>query len=333
MSSTISGHRMVYPALLSGVEPATLPSDASLSSTTQSLNFTQRLPIEIIRMIFFKARENISALSKVNKRCRTIAYSEELFKQIAGSSCFDAQDLKKYFGVLGMGDPQLPKRTELGFEVGDPKQTADAGKRVTTLKNLASKTVDAGKRVTYLNNLASDFMLTLIPPSIKVKDQNGNDKEIVLDSGDAVKEMLLYQKAGHRIGFDPNSWSQAMAEKRKIEKTPFWVWINKQVIGRNKFYTGQKEDVQKKSLREPKANVSDLIDTMVSVLMNYVKTGERCFGWDQKNKKYTIISVNDTTNRLRLGVRFALAGLYVHYYDGHGISDTGVVVARKSIGP
>ena len=79
-------------------------------------------------------------------------------------------------------------------------------------------------------------MLTLRPNSVKVKDEEGNDKEIVLDSGDAVKEMLLYQKDGHRIGFNSNSWSDAMAEKRQNEKTHYWVLINKQGIGKGKNY-------------------------------------------------------------------------------------------------
>lgn len=279
------------------------------------VDFTKILLPEIIFKIFCDARKDISALSKVNKRCRELAYREELFRQIAASNCFNAADLKKYFGVRGMDDLELPKRAELGFETGD-----------------LNKAADVAKRVTYLNNLASDFMLTLRPNSVKMKDQNGNDKEIVLDSGDAVKEMLLYQKAGHRIGFDPASWPEAMAEKRKIEKTPFWVWINRQVIGRSKIYTVQKDDVLKKSLRAPKANVSDLMDTMFSVLMNYVKTGERCFELDLKNKKYTIIRVNDTTRECRLGVGFAPAGLCVYAYYDDDIVHIGVVVARKSIG-
>ena len=47
-----------------------------------------------------------------------IAYSEELFKQIAESNCINAEDWKNCFGVRGMDEPQLPKRAELGFETG-----------------------------------------------------------------------------------------------------------------------------------------------------------------------------------------------------------------------
>lgn len=315
-----------------------LPPYSPPSTTMQSLHFTQILPIEIVHMIFYKASENIFALSQVDRRCRAIVFSEGLFKHIVRSNCIDAEDWKKCFGDqcfrdLGMTIPQLPERAELGFETY-VNPTVNAGKRVTSLQNLASKIVEAGKRVTYLKNLVSDFMLTLRPTSVKVEDEEGNARVIFLDSVDAVKEMLRFQKNGHRIGFNSNSWSNTMAEKRQNEKTHYWVWINKRGIGKgeNYKYTTQKALVQKQNFRAQKANVSDLIDTVVSVLMNYIKTGEKCFEWDRKNPEYTIIRVNDMTGEWHIGVCVTPAGLLVYPECGYENKRFAVAVARKSIG-
>jgi hypothetical protein len=193
-------------------------------------------------------------------------------------------------------------------------------------------------------------MLTLIPTSIKVKDAKGNNKEIIIDSGDAIKEMLPYQKGGHIIGFDERwqSWPEAMAEKRQIAKTHTWVWINKQVTGRHMSYEDEITLVKKESLEAKEANTSDLIDTVVSLLMNYIKTGEKCFEFNPGNRKGTWIRVNDKTDMFRVGVSFSTdqgipreswmgerlaTGLYFRY-DTYDYKDGsfGVVIARKPIG-
>ncbi len=334
--SFISNNLMsVGHALPSESEPILLSQNISVVSINEiKVDFTERLPLELIYTIFCYARKEIALLSQVNKLFRTIAFCEHLFREIAKSNCFGAEDWKKYFSDLGNGghEPPFPKSAALGFNFG----------------NNLYEAADAAKRKAYLKNLASDFMLTLIPTSIKVKDAKGN-KEIIIDSGDAIKEMLSYQKGGHIIGFDQRwqDWPEAMAEKRQIAKSHTWVWINKQVIGRHMSYEDQITLVKKESLRAKEANISDLIDTVVSLLMNYIKTAEKCFEFNPGNDKGTWMRVNDKTDRIRVGVSFSTdqgipweswmgkrlaTGLYFrndtfNYKDG----TFGVLIARKPI--
>ncbi len=174
-------------------------------------------------------------------------------------------------------------------------------------------------------------LLTFIPEKVKVIE---NGKEVLLDNLEVIGKLVGNPKKGNKIGYTQNSW-QAISEKRKREQR-HWVWIKKEVIGRNKSSEQQQELVAKEENKKvPGAKISGLIDTAISVLMEYVRSGEQIFVWDPPvNGQRTWVRVNEQTKGYRIGLGFAPSGLDVGYDSGPGYGYGSVAVApsRISIG-
>ena len=108
-----------------------------------------------------------------------------------------------------------------------------------------------------------------------------------------------------------NLGTEAIQEKRKHEK-PHWVLISKEMIGRNKSYEHQQKLAKEENNNVPGTKISGLIDTAISVFMEYVRSGERNFIWDSAKNEYNMVRVNEQTNGGRLGLGFAPSGLDVY---------------------
>ena len=175
-----------------------------------------------------------------------------------------------------------------------------------------------------------DGLLTFIPEKVKVIE-NGN--EVLLDNLEVIGKLVGNPKKGNKTGYAIDSWPEAISEKRKQEK-PHWVWIKKEVIGRNKTYVQQQELVAKEENKKaPGAKISGLIDTAISVFMEYVRSGEQIFVWDPPvNGQRTWVRVNEQTRGCRLGLGFAPSGLLVYRHYDLDRDFVAVAPARKSIG-
>ncbi len=173
-------------------------------------------------------------------------------------------------------------------------------------------------------------LLTFIPEKVKTIE-NGN--EVLLDNLEVIGKLVGNPKNGNKTGYTQDSWPEVISEKRKQEK-PHWVWIKKEVIGRNKTYVQQQKLVSNEENKKvPGAKISDLIDTAISVFMEYVRSGEQIFVWDPPvNGQRTWVRVNEQTGWWRISLGFAPSGLDVSPNDDRDCVYVAVAPARKSIG-
>ena len=134
--------------------------------------------------------------------------------------------------------------------------------------------------------------------------------------------------------------------KRTLEK-PHWVLISKEIIGRNKSYEDQQKIAEEENKKVPGTKISGIIDTVISLFMEYVRSGEinfidddlevneyvrsgvRYFIYDEDKNEHNRVRVNEKFGGWRTNLSFAPYGLYV----GCGLDDArdeiGFVPARR----
>ncbi len=190
--------------------------------------------------------------------------------------------------------------------------------------------VDAGAelplpRCAYGDLKREDGLLTFIPDKVRVTKKHGAVEEVLLDNLEAIGNLIIKPKTDLETGYYKHSREAALKEKRQAEK-PHWVWIKKEAIGKNK-----SSFEQQKLAKASRANVSGLIDTAISVFMEYVRSGERNFVWDPPvNGKRTWVLVNEQTEKERICLGFASDGLAVSLkYDDRPHEYVAVALARK----
>ncbi len=252
------------------------------------------LPMDVVPIILQNLKADLPSVALVCKNWKSIVDDEMFRKMIRPAQAFGVQEWKEYIGVDAGDEPRLPRRA-----YGDLEKEGG--------------------------------LLTFIPEKVKFIE-NGN--EVLLDNLEVIGKLVGNPKKGNKTGYTQNSWQTAISEKRKREK-PHWVWIKKEAIGRNKTYEQQQELIAKEeNIKIPGAKISGLIDTAISVFMEYVRSGEQIFVWDPPvNGQRTLVRVNEKTCVCyRIGLYFVLSGLRVSddyaYDDDYG----AVAPARKSIG-
>ena len=167
-----------------------------------------------------------------------------------------------------------------------------------------------------------NYMLTFIPKVVKIIKENHGIDEVKLDNLIKIGKLLANPIKGNKTNFTENSWQIALKETRKLEE-PHWVLISKDGQGRNMKYSEQLECAKKMQM-----NVSGLIDTVISVWCEYVKSGKRYFDLSD-----TWVRVNERTGGVRLGSGFASSGLYVYFnFDGFAHFNIVFSSSRKSFG-
>ena len=142
-----------------------------------------------------------------------------------------------------------------------------------------------------------NYYLTFIPKTVKITQENGKVddasmdievvKEVPLDSLEVIGKLVANPTKGNKIGYSANSWQEAIQEKRNLEK-PHWVLISKEIIGRNKSYEDQQKLAKEENKNIPGTKISGLMDTAISIFMEYVRSGERNFICDSAKNENTI---------------------------------------------
>ena len=155
-------------------------------------------------------------------------------------------------------------------------------------------------------------------------------KEVPLDSLEVIGKLVANPTKGNKIGYHANSWTEALQEKRNLEK-PHWVLISKEIIGRNKSYEDQQKLAKEENKNIPGTNISGLMDTAISMFMEYVRSGERNFICDWAKIEYNWVRVNEQTRGVQLCLGFTPSGLLVAALGG-AFASVGFALARKSFG-
>lgn len=260
-------------------------------------DYISQLPIDVARIIFSLAKTNLPALARVSKKWKELAYDEQLYKMIVPAQRIGEEAWKKY--------------------IGDP------GKEIL-LPLCVFKDIESG-----------DGWLTLVPEKVKLTNKDGTITEVEIDP-ENMGTIVENPKEGHKTGYHPKSWRKAIEEKIKPEKM-HWVWIRKVPIGRGKNFTEQQRLAREQSTGNNATNGADIsgfLDTIVTVFMEKIRSGESCFSTGPVNDVYTRIRVKDQTKEegIRKALGFDAAGLNVTPYYDTANDHVAVVVARKSFG-
>lgn len=154
-----------------------------------------------------------------------------------------------------------------------------------------------------------EHMLTFIPETVRITKEGGKELEVRVNSLEALDLLFKNGINGRKIGFSTNSWEAAIREIRASENG-HWALISKNEIGRNLSYQQQQQLAAKE---EVGANASETIDTVISLFMEYLRTGELPLSGNSwsGNSKPTWIRVNDKIHGLGVILGSTSSGIFV----------------------
>ena len=254
------------------------------------------LPMDIVRIIFQAQKADLPAIALVCKKWKALADDEGFRQMIRPTQAFGTKEWEKYIGVEVKAEPRLPRRA-----YGDLERERG--------------------------------FLTFIPEKVNITKENGVIEEVVLDNLEAIGNLVKKPKAGFKTGygscytFDP--WETVVTEKIKQEK-PHWVWIKNEVLGnKDETFSQQQEIAKEENKKIPGTKVSELIDTVITLFMEYVRYGKRHFIWDPNTTHTQWVRVN---SRWGKSLFFSPEGLRVHHMYGHVGKNVGFVLARRFFG-
>ncbi len=180
-------------------------------------------------------------------------------------------------------------------------------------------------RCAYSDLEIEDGFLTFIPDKVRVTKEDGVVKEVLLDNLEAIGNLVKNPTTDLKTGYSEFCWIAPLKEKRQVEK-PHWVWIKKEVVAINKL-----NFEALKLINASKGSVSGVIDTVISVFMEYVRSGNCNFVYEPIGIHEGYVRVNEPTEGSPLCLRFTPIGLSVetyHYAAHYGC--VAVAFAQKS---
>ena len=252
------------------------------------------LPMDTARIILQNLKAELPHVALVCKKWKALADDEGVRQMIRPAQAFGTQEWKKYIGVEVEIEPRLPRRS-----YGDLEREGG--------------------------------FLTFIPDIVKVTKENGVIEEVILDNLEAIGNLVKKPKTDLETGYSKYCNEIFIKETRKQEK-PHWAWIQKEVIGRDKSYQQQLEMAKEENKKIPGTNISGLIDTVITVFMEYIRYGKRHFILDSDNNKFTRVRVNEQIWGRRQNVSFYRCGLFVGNWGDACHYCFGFVLARKFFG-
>ncbi len=188
--------------------------------------------------------------------------------------------------------------------------------------------VDAGNEPFLPRCAYGDFeegdLLTFIPKILKVKNKEGNitEKPFTLAF---MGELVKNSRSIYSTSFNVESLNICINDPR-TSGSSHWVLIKAKPVAVNEYFSDQEKFVTDQGKG---ANVSGLIDTVVSIFTKFIKTGDYCILNNAEN--YTYIRLRDQVKESRAICSFGSAGLLVSYtFDDNDNHMIGVAVARKS---
>ena len=196
------------------------------------------LPMDVVRSIFLDLKTDLPAIALVCRKWKVMADDEEFCEMIRPVQAFGTKEWQEYIGVDAGAEPRLPRRAYADLE-------------------------------------REKGFITFIPEKVKVTKESGVVEEVILDNLEDIGN-LIKAKTDLEAVYTKRSVVTAISGKRQEDK-PHWVWIKNELMGRDKTYDQQKELARQENERGCAANISGLIDTVITVLMHYIRYGEAPF--------------------------------------------------------
>ena len=254
------------------------------------------LPKDVALIIFESLMRDLPNLALVCRNWKNMADDKDLCDRIRPIQAFGSKEWKEYIHVGAGVEPPLPRRVYGDLEKGG-------------------------------------HLLTFIPDKVKVTKEKGDVEEVLFDSLHTIGQLIEKLNIFKGEFFTSHSHKEAILQKREPEK-PHWVWLDKKAIGKGKSYEQQLEIVKMENKKIPGTKVSRFMDTAISILVEYARSGERNFLNDPLRDQYTVIRVSEQDylsgyeeNR-QLTIGFYPQHLDIAMYrDAPGV---GCALARKS---
>ncbi len=275
-----------------GVHPVTLLPFLDSAGQENSL------PAEIAYLIFQNLKKDLPTVALVCKDWKTLTDDEEFRKMICPFQAFGTQEWQEYIGVDAGKEPRLPRRA-----YGDLEKEGG--------------------------------MLTYIPGKVRVTRPTGETEEILFDNLNVIGELVKNPIKGFKTGYsDPLSHQEhpsldAILEKRKVEE-PHWVWINTKLKGQRESYDEQLNLAREENTTAPGAEMSRLIDTVVSLFMERVRRGVCLLPWDPCDSHTAWVRVQDKSGEYATSVYYGKTGLVVLQISVSPCGYIAFVVARRA---
>lgn len=169
-----------------------------------------------------------------------------------------------------------------------------------------------------------ESLLTLIPEKVTISEAS-IPKEILLNDLNTIGKLVKNPLKGNKTGF--SHFADIMNEKSWVEKS-HWVWIKKNVV-----YKNEHIDNQLNYIKGSRASLPGLIETAVSVFMEYVRSGNPIFIWDPLNNQRTAVRVYGLSwFGWTMSLSFTSSQLTIFLSDGGAQVHEGVVPARRFFG-
>jgi F-box associated protein len=169
----------------------------------------------------------------------------------------------------------------------------------------------------------NNYMLTFIPKTVKIQNEDGTETDVLIDSLEVIGKLFAHTINGRKIGFSTDLLQPHLQAKITPEER-HWVLIRKKAMGRGLDYSGQVGKAQEIGTIMPGS-----IETVISLFMEYLRTGEK-LSLDEKEQSI-YVRVDDKIRRLWLG--FVASGLFVRSYcGGRALGSLAFAPARKFFG-
>lgn len=252
------------------------------------------IPLDVQRIIFENLKTKLPKLALVCKEWKSLADDKDFREIIRPKEAFGSREWKEYIGVDAGEEPLLPRRAYSDMETGW-------------------------------------YNLTFIPEKVKKLPLNGkdDDRSIDLDSLEVINNLVSNQVKGNKMGPIESETTSHIQEKRKLEK-PHWVMLSKKSLDESKTYKDKRTQAIVNSDQNTETKYSGLIDTAISVIMVYIRFGERNFIWEPDKKEYNKISVKDKSKEFRHCLGFRNSNLFVSSFFHVGVIKVRFALAKKS---
>ncbi len=250
------------------------------------------LPIEVARIIFQNLKADLPSVALVCKNWNALADNEIFRQMIRPAQAFGIKEWQEHIGVDAGTEPPL-------------------------------------RRCAYGNLEREGGMLTFIPDKVKVVKDNRETEEVLLDSLRAIGNLIKKPRTDLETGFDDLEVDDLIIGMKRIAEKPHWIWIKKEILGRNKTYAEQQE-----LAKVSRVNIPGLMDIAISVFMEYVRSGERNFICYRDKYKWDGVRVKDKMFDTEWGIALSfcdISGLDVYnVYDDSNYDNIGFAASRKS---
>ena len=201
------------------------------------------LPMDVARIIFQNLKTELPSMALVCKSWKALADDDVFRKMIHPIEAFGAQQWQECIGVDAGEEPLLPRRAYADMENGG-------------------------------------HMLTFIPEKVTVRNEDEMAEEIALDNMEKIQKLVNCPKNGHKMNFNFFTAGLSLNEyhieqflnKKRTQEKPHWVLISKELTGIAKSYEDQ-ETMAKNS----GGNIPGLMDIVITVFMDYVRSGKSNF--------------------------------------------------------